>query len=1041
LNRRQSDAAVARSLRAACAIESLETRRLLATFIVTSAADAGAGSLRLALQSAGSSSAADMIRFAIPGTGVKTIRPASPLPDLRAGDVLDATTQSGYAGKPLVELYGSRSTAAGSAGNGLVIEPGSTVRGLAIGNFGYSGLLVNSGGATPTTPARIEGNYLGVRADGTTSAGNGSAGITLYSRATIGGRLPAARNVISANQRGIQIGVGTGNDLSNFDGTRIEGNFIGTDAAGVARRGNLNAGIFGQFYGQGAGRLTIGGDVAEAGNLIAFNGSAGVALYAGSQGFVSVRRNRIVGNGGMGLDLAGSGLDLPATATGSLVNRPVITSIVDAGTAWRVGGALLRQPANTTYTLDFYANTNADPTGYGEGELWSTATSVGLGTSGSGTFSVLVPKVSGKRFIAATATSAAGSTSEFSNTTIPSRPFGSLRIETFSDLNGNGLRDGTSEAMFGSNVRTFLDLDRDGTRDVNEPFNYGASAAYMGLAPGTYDLRVESIDPPGQRVSNAGVNGAIVATVADGIESTTLVAIAPAGAGAIRGAVFIDDLADGPTADDVTYQSGVLVYLDANRNEALDAGELVASAIGRGTFEFRNIADGDYLVRIVNPAGYYQTYPAGGRAVQVRAGTVVADVNFGIDRIGGHIDAYAYNDLNRNGQRDGSESLVTTSPGFFEIDLFNDGAGESRPASVPLADGGTRFFAPVGTHAVRFNEYDISLPTFPGRAFLVTIAANNQTARVELPMIVPASLDVHVYQDSNESGTREDGEGGAVGAALWLDLDDDGVQDGNEPSRPTSGGTAVLTGLAPETYRVRVVPPTGMRMTTAAPLLTLASGQHASLLLGVAQTPVTWTVTGTVWDDADADGVRDSGETVLPSRTIYIDRNLNAVLDAGEQTALTDAQGVFRFVDMPARTHPMRCVLFAGERTTTPVSGTHYVGSGTAVPNFGVTRRPPATSSLSGQLFLDVNRNGISDVGDSPLVNRTVFLDADSDGVLDTDEQRVNTDGSGSIYLTRVFEGRYTVRVVLAAGESYTTPLLTVDLSGYLSGVAIGIAR
>jgi len=55
-----------------------------ATFTVTTTADAGAGSLRQAILDANGAAGADTIQFALVGSGVQTIAPASALPSITA---------------------------------------------------------------------------------------------------------------------------------------------------------------------------------------------------------------------------------------------------------------------------------------------------------------------------------------------------------------------------------------------------------------------------------------------------------------------------------------------------------------------------------------------------------------------------------------------------------------------------------------------------------------------------------------------------------------------------------------------------------------------------------------------------------------------------------------------------------------------------------------------------------------------------------------------------------------------------------------------
>src|SRR4051812_14126517 len=85
--------------------EKLEPRLLFATFTVLNTADSGVGSLRQALADAASSPGADEVHFAIPGAGVHTIHPLTPL--VVSNDLsVDGTTQPGFTSTPMIELSG-----------------------------------------------------------------------------------------------------------------------------------------------------------------------------------------------------------------------------------------------------------------------------------------------------------------------------------------------------------------------------------------------------------------------------------------------------------------------------------------------------------------------------------------------------------------------------------------------------------------------------------------------------------------------------------------------------------------------------------------------------------------------------------------------------------------------------------------------------------------------------------------------------------------------------------------------------------------------
>jgi hypothetical protein len=101
-------------------------------FRVTTTADSGPGSLRQAiLDSNAATGGTNTIDFALPGTGLQTIAPITPLPPITNPVLIDGTTEPGFAGMPLIAFGGPQADPAP-----LVVSSGNvTIRGLALGSL------------------------------------------------------------------------------------------------------------------------------------------------------------------------------------------------------------------------------------------------------------------------------------------------------------------------------------------------------------------------------------------------------------------------------------------------------------------------------------------------------------------------------------------------------------------------------------------------------------------------------------------------------------------------------------------------------------------------------------------------------------------------------------------------------------------------------------------------------------------------------------------------------------------------------------------
>jgi hypothetical protein len=435
-------------------------------FQVTNTNDSGEGSLRQSIIYANEHPGRDTIGFAIPGDGVHTISPLSPLPAITDTVTLDGTTEPGYAGTPVIELSGAQAGKDSVTGLQVVGHSGSSIVGLAINRFSGQGLYVeNRGGMV------IADNRIGISVDGATAQGNGASGILIQGnpadadgaavlvrnnlisgnavhgvfiedsssvwlqgnrigtdaaglaalpnglsgvslnvapRNLIGGTAPGAGNLISGNGA---YAISIGGDRSV--GNRIEGNLIGTDATGSAPLGSIRRG--GIIIGDASGN-TIGGIESGAGNTIAYNAGAGIAILSGRGN--SVLSNSLFSNAwnapASAVDLSANGVTANDIGDGDsgpndLQNYPVLSWAVSGDKGTRVRGTLNSGP-NKTFRLEFFAGD-----GQGDGKDLIGTSTVQTDAAGNAAFDLnFATPVQLQRFVTATATDSEGNTSELS---------------------------------------------------------------------------------------------------------------------------------------------------------------------------------------------------------------------------------------------------------------------------------------------------------------------------------------------------------------------------------------------------------------------------------------------------------------------------------------------------------------------------------------------------------------------------------------------------------------------------------------------------
>lgn len=316
------------------------------------------------------------------------------------------------------------------AGGNLVGGSSTLGEGNLISGNQIDGVVIRDAWANDN---QVSGNRIGTRADGNAALSNGEIGIKLYGGASnnlIGGDQAGFGNLVSGN---IDCGLWLGGEGTNNN--QILGNRIGTKTAGISALPNYC----------GIALVTLASGTEVRGNVISGNQFNGVHLEESNDNVISDNKIGVALDGISALPNSGNGVVLinapeNTIGPGNIVahNRygvaivypdsfgnTITQNSIYANTIYQIAFFEVPEPLAPAPTLTGWDNLTMTVTGTAcagcKVEVFATFPSTPsgrtyLGTTtaaGDGSFSLMVGE--GNVFLAATATDADGTTSEFSN--------------------------------------------------------------------------------------------------------------------------------------------------------------------------------------------------------------------------------------------------------------------------------------------------------------------------------------------------------------------------------------------------------------------------------------------------------------------------------------------------------------------------------------------------------------------------------------------------------------------------------------------------
>ncbi len=420
-----------------------------------------------------------------------------------------------------------------------------------------------------------------------------------------------------------------------------------------------------------------------------------------------------------------------------------------------------------------------------------------------------------------------------------------------------------------------------------------------------------------------------------------------------------------------------------------------------GRFSIKGLLSGSYTAEILLPAGRYECDETYATMTQNADGTVTVSMAFAIPK-GGTAELPRITRI-QNGNVSG---LVTDMDGKpmsgVAVTVYGADGKEAAAAKTDKQGAWSVAELPYGDYTVRYEDEDSAIP-----ASTFELADGSENASLSASAAAPAKITVRAFVDVNNNGTSGKGEGFVKNVEVSL-ISRDGVvvdtaltgKDGYATLSAPEGKYA-LRAMAPADYGFgkkgsdksfthSIMEETGGRTQQSAEL-TLSANAALEVGIGLQETAA---VTGTIWNDLNADGVWQKDEPGVPGVRVTLQGTRNG--DSHEVT--TDKNGWYEIRQVRGGSYRLNCHVpdeyvftIKAKGDVEKISRMTTEADRIGEDNFSLDRGETHDNHniglmegliIEGVCFLDANGNGVYDEGDQPLPGVEMRLARQSNNVL-----------------------------------------------------------